>query len=442
MSDNTQSAAWLKAGVGIARTLASSAVWDGGLCAFYGATSPVALGQPPRFRSMGGDVYEGSAGVARFLGWAWVLSGEDALRRTSLGAIRHALSTTEKDWSLFNGGIGIGLVALELAELLDEPELAGLGTSAVEHAGAAAESDGAPFDLLSGIAGMIVGLAAARRYDLDGGWIARAFQLGRRLLACAVSEESRDSKRASFSWPLAPGRDERLCGLAHGASGVALAFETLAQLSPDASGWHRAAQQARAYERGHYSSEAGSWADLRKPETGSSQPSMSYPHMWCHGSIGIVAERLGAMEHDLLARADAVGGLSGIRNHAEQLLSGPVGAGAGETVNGSLCHGLGGVLDVLVDAWKATGDTSWLALGGQVAGLMLNDARRTGGWRSGIIGGWSAPGLMLGNAGMGWALLRMAEPERVPSGWRLGPNPTAYVATGESRIAPSALAAS
>jgi lantibiotic modifying enzyme len=92
------------------------------------------------------------------------------------------------------------------------------------------------------------------------------------------------------------------------------------------------------------------------------------------------------------------------------------------------------VIDVLVDAWKASGDTSWLASAGQVAGLMLNDARRTEGWRSGIIGGWSAPGLMLGNAGIGWALLRIAEPERVPSGWRLGPNAIAQVATSESRL--------
>jgi lantibiotic modifying enzyme len=369
---------------------------------------------------MGADLYEGSAGIARFLGLAAALSGDAVLKATALGALRHALATAE-GWPLFTGGMGIGLVALELAGLLDEPDLITLGTRLVEQASLSASEEGLPFDFLVGTAGVVVGLVAARHYDSNGDWVARAFHLGQGLLAAAVPEGPEGAGGRSLSWPLIPRAAERLCGLAHGASGVALAFEALARLTPEAPGWRAAAQQARNYERAHYSQEAGSWAALRLPGLGMPDLPAGHPHMWCHGSIGVTAERLGALDHDLLARADAVGGLAGARAHAEHLLIGPVGPGAGDALNGSLCHGLAGLIDLFVDAWRFSGETCWLALAGEVGDLMQNDARRVGGWRSGVPGGWSAPGLMLGNAGIGWALLRLANPERVPSGWRVEP---------------------
>jgi lantibiotic modifying enzyme len=150
----------------------------------------------------------------------------------------------------------------------------------------------------------------------------------------------------------------------------------------------------------------------------------SYPHMWCHGSIGVAAERMGSAEHDLLARADAVGGLAGARAHAERLLARPLGPGAGDEANASVCHGVSGLIDLFMEAWEATRETDWLALAGDLADLMLNDSRRAGGWRSGIPGGWPTPGLMLGHAGIGWTLLRVADPERTGSAWRFDVRPS------------------
>jgi lantibiotic modifying enzyme len=140
--------------------------------------------------------------------------------------------------------------------------------------------------------------------------------------------------------------------------------------------------------------------------------------MWCHGSVGICAERLGGMAHDDLARADAVGGLAGARAHAERLIAGPVGPGAGDELNASVCHGLAGLIDLFLDAGQVSGDPTWTALAGALADRMIDDARRPGGWRSGVPGGHPAPGLMLGRAGTAWALLRLAEPDAVPSVWR------------------------
>ena len=338
--------------------------------------------------------------------------------------MRHAIARTT-GWSLFTGGMGVGLVALEIGERLDTAEFVDAGARLVEEASVSALADAAPCDLLVGTAGVIVGLLAAQRYDRGERWLARAVDLGESLLTAAVREGSDSGDETPLSWPLAVGAPERLCGLAHGASGIALALEHLARRLPEDAKWRSAARRARAYERGHYSQQEGSWADLRSPEAGAPAAPAGYPHMWCHGSIGVVAERLGALEHDLLARADAVGGLAGVRAHAEQLLALPLGPGAGDEVNASVCHGVSGLIDLLMDAWDATADTDWLVLARDLADLMKNDARRAGGWRSGIPGGWPAPGLMLGHAGIGWTLLRVADPERTGSAWRFDSEDTA-----------------
>lgn len=407
---------YLERGIAIAAGLATRAIWLDGLCAFFGATSPESLSHPPRFRSMGGDVYEGSAGIARCLALAAVISGDTRLRDTAIGATKHALARVD-GWSLFSGGIGIGLVALELAELLEEPSFAAAGCDLVDAASLACCKADVPHDLLSGIAGVVVGLVAARSYDSDGQWTLRANELGRKLLAEAIRTGPAGRASEALSWPVMPGSNVRLCGLAHGASGVAHAFEALARVATDQTDWRAAARQARNYERAHYSAELGSFADLRGKEFGTG--SVSYPHMWCHGSIGIAAERLGALD-DLLARADATGALAGARQRAQHLLGGPVGPGAGDAINGSLCHGLSSLIDLFIDAWQASDDESWLGLARDIGNLMILDGERPQGLRSGVPGGWSAPGLMLGEAGMGWSLLRLARPGIVPSGWRIG----------------------
>jgi lantibiotic modifying enzyme len=412
--DRPGAAQWREAGLAIARDLAANAIWSDGMCTFHGATAPESRSHPPRYRSMGADLYEGSAGIARFLGVAATMSGVDGLRGTAIGAARHALAHAE-GWSLFTGGTGAALVALELAERLDEPSLRAPGTDLLDRSADAACAAAAPYDFLVGTAGVVLGLLGTAKLPGAG---ERALRLGRALWTAGVDDGPDGPDGRPLSWPLERGSPLRLCGLAHGASGVALAFDALGRCGPDGEFWSAAARRARTYERAHYSAEAGSWADLRPPEPGSGPAPLSYPHMWCHGSVGIAAERLAAADHDPLAAADAAGGLAGARAHAELLLSGPVGPGAGDEVNASLCHGLAGLVDLFLDAWDTTGDPGWVGIADGIGDLMLNDARRCGGWRSGLPGGWPAPGLMLGRAGTGWALLRLAAPTVVPSGWR------------------------
>ena len=397
------------AGLAIARELAGAAIWHGDLCTFQGAVPPNELGAPPIFATSGPDPYEGTAGIARFLALAARFDDDPRLAATGRGALRHAFAHAQGN-ALFSGRTGVAVIALETGW----QEFRDAARDMLEAAASAALDDPAPpADLLAGDAGIIAGLAAVARADPHGPWAALATALGYRLVATGRDADD------GLSWPVMPGQSDHLCGLAHGAAGIACAMESLAQLAPEAGPWRETARKARAFERAWYAPEHGSWADLRSDARGPGGE-IGYPHMWCHGSVGIAAERLGADPGDILARADRAAALEGVLSSTSAALALPRGPGGSDAINGSQCHGLSGVADLMIDAWRASGRPMWLDLARACTAAIRDDARRPEGWRSGVPGGHASPGLMLGMAGIGWAQLRAAHPERVPSAWRIG----------------------
>lgn len=404
----------LETAIHIANRLAEDAVWAGDLCAFHGASAAESIGAPALYRSFDGDFYGGSAGIARFLAVMARITQDERVRRTALGAIAHSTARTS-GWSMFSGRTGAGLVMLEVARVLDEPGLVASGLEAIEQGSeeALAAAGQGPFDLLAGVAGVVHVLVAAMEYDIDGGWRRRAHALGQSLIASARRTE------IGWSWPLSPGHEDHLCGLAHGAAGIALALSQLGGVFHDEPDWRAAAAQARAFEQQWYSPAHGSWADLRS-EGRVAGSSPGYPHFWCHGSVGIGLDRLAAATTDRTNpqdRADAVAALAGARAAAERILSGPAGPGAMFEANGSQCHGLSGLIDLFIEAWRVDPDPSLIVLSRSLTAFMRNDAGREKKWRCGVPGGEQTPGLMLGLAGIGWAHLRAWAPAVIPGAW-------------------------
>lgn len=345
------------------------------------------------------------------------MTGDPKVRRAALGSARQALFAPIGGWSLFSGSAGVGLAVLDVAQLLDAPELVGPSVERIEAASVAALNEAnTPFDLLAGLSGVVMALIWASPYDLDGGWRARAFDLGRQIMGAAHAID--DNPEGPIAWPLANGAAEHLCGLAHGAAGAALAFDALGRLVPAEPGWAAAARRARSYEQIHYDPDHGSFADLRRPDPGQPAGLPPHPHMWCHGSVGVAAERLRADPADLLACADLAGALAGARRFAETITRGAAGPGAGQLANLSQCHGVSGLIDLFLDAHAASGDDSYRSIAEELGTFMINDAHREDGWRSGVPGGWRTPGLMLGEAGIGWAFLRL-EQQSLTAVWEL-----------------------
>jgi lantibiotic modifying enzyme len=88
--------------------------------------------------------------------------------------------------------------------------------------------------------------------------------------------------------------------------------------------------------------------------------------------------------------------------------------------NHSLCHGALGNLDLLIEAQVRLGRSDLQPHIHDSAAIIVADMCHNG-WRCGNPLGVESPGLMTGLAGIGYALLRLAEPTHVPSVLALAP---------------------
>ena len=124
---------------------------------------------------------------------------------------------------------------------------------------------------------------------------------------------------------------------------------------------------------------------------------------WCHGAPGITLSRLRAFEllKGEVHRSEAAIALAATRD----AIAADFARGSG---NFSLCHGLAGNADVLLEGTRTLGadweDARWWAY--RVATFGIETYATDSGWPCGILGG-QAPSLMLGLAGIGLFYLRM-----------------------------------
>jgi lantibiotic modifying enzyme len=198
--------------------------------------------------------------------------------------------------------------------------------------------------------------------------------------------------------------------MARGAAGIAYALLVLAGICGDER-FSAAALDAMAYERSLFSPVAGNWPDLRRARGGDAP---RFRTAWCHGAPGIGLARLRSLPYidDPAIRAEI-----------DAALATTLAAGFGR--DHSLCHGDLGRLELLLAAAEALDQPRWWSHVQHMAAGILGSAAASDGWLCGVPLGVETPGLMTGLAGIGYELLRVAEPARVPSVLALAPPPTA-----------------
>src|SRR6266511_4585198 len=265
----------------------------------------------------------------------------------------------------------------------------------------AALVDSPGFDLTQGRAGAIIAFLALHAETGDSWFLEEATRLGNDLLATAERSDG------AWSWRAPDGvHRANLTGLSHGTAGVALALSELAF----ASGERRfldAGAGALRYERGWFDHDARNWRDLRDEPRGAKQGSgpKRFATHWCHGAPGIALSRLRIYElfED-----------GGLRGEAEVALSTTREAVASASWPGrdfSLCHGLAGNADVLLEGTRVLGkggDHPAAAVPQALADFGARQYLTEGGgsWPCGA-GGGATPGLMIGLAGIGHFYLRL-----------------------------------
>lgn len=430
---------FLDTALAIGRRLARRALWEGTAC-----TWEVLEPQPDpenRVRTLRaeGQLYQGAAGIAWFLGELYRATGEAEVGRAARGGLEYALARGDHLSGLFgfhSGRVGLAWVAVRLSEIFERPDYAERARLLL-GALAGREHEDSGLDVIGGAGGAI---PACLDLAEKAGWDelrAMARELGEHLTGQAQRRPD------GWSWATVGSSAVRnLTGFGHGASGMGLALLELDHATGDGR-FRFAAEMAFLYERRLFNAERSNWPDLRHEGLGEAlffqrmdelrravrdgKPPVyeeSYMTAWCHGSPGIGLARLRAFE---------LTGQDVYRREAEAALRSTLQAIEDELSRGgnySLCHGIGGNCEVPLLAAELLGDPELRQVVERAAreGIETYEARGRP-WPCGTGGGVPDPSLLVGEAGIGAFYLRLADPE-TPSVLLLRPRAMKTAAEG------------
>ncbi len=275
------------------------ALWCGGRCNWTANRG----GSEQIYAALGPLLYTGTAGIALFLWRLFQATGDPIFQRTAEGALGQALSKLPLEGSgYFIGPLGILAVASEITGQTDRRGFL------------RAQPDPANPDVIAGSAGAI---AALLRFGL----VELAVRHGDTIVA-----QARRCDRG-WSWKTVGGL-EGLNGFAHGAAGIGWSLAELFHATGEIR-FRDAALESFRYER-----------NCVDP---------SGEAVWCNGAAGIALARLraGRILNDETLRDEASSGLAFVRD------------GLMSVENFSLCHGVAGNADILLEGGDI--DTARLA---------------------------------------------------------------------------------
>jgi type 2 lantibiotic biosynthesis protein LanM len=356
------------------------------------------------------DFYNGLPGIILFLAHLGAISQQlnyTSLARAALKTITRIVEQDKKTLyfksiGAFSGWGGIIYTLSQLAVLWDEPELLTEAEEIVEFLPTLIEKD-KNLDIMAGAAGCIIALTTLYRCTPSKSTLAAAIACGDRLLA-----EARQMHQG-IGWVIPDSAPEKevkpLTGLSHGAAGIASALLELAAMTGEER-FHTAALTAIAYERSLFVPQMGNWPDLRSfinEIVSNNDRQHVCQTAWCHGAPGIGLARLRSLPY-LNDRE--------ICSEIEIALQTTLKDGFGG--NHSLCHGDLGNLELLLVASLVLDDSQWQNQVERFTSIILESIERNG-WLCGVPLGLETPGLMTGIAGIGYQLLRLADPNLVPS---------------------------
>lgn len=353
-----------------------------------------------QFQPMNYDLYSGSCGVALFLAAIAKITSNSEYHKLALGTLqplRRALRQYEQSVVRalgIGGGAGLASVIYTLTRIgqwLDEPSL-------LEDARQAASfitTDGIcrdeALDIMQGTAGAMLGLLSLYEASLDEAILDQALACGRRLLQARVESES-----SYRSWPTL--ERKLLAGFSHGAAGIIYALLRLYTFTGERD-LLAAAEEGIAYENTIFAPDAGNWLDLR----GEKQP--AFTTSWCHGAPGIGLSRIGGLpvldtrqiREDIEIALETTLTCTGKQDH--------------------LCCGEMGRVEILLTASDRLSRPDLAETARRRAWDVVRRAQDAGAFllhpllpRQVYV-----PGFFQGTAGIGYTLLRLAQPERLPT---------------------------
>lgn len=359
-----------------------------------------------RMQPIGDALFDGRAGTALFLAAMYQATQRECYRALALAALltlRRDIRAGALDRIVprlgLGGPLGCGNVIYALVragEFLDDPELREDGWALAAMLGPDRTAADGGLDVLYGLGGAILGFLAAYASSRRAGFLDQAVACGRRLVAARTRTPS-----GHRAWRTVLG--QHLTGFSHGAAGIAYALARLYEHAPDRD-FREAALEAQAYEGAVFDAAVGNWPDYRDVRDGSPVFSCS----WCHGAPGIGLARLGALQ-----AIDS----SVTRDEIDVALRATEAVGV-QSIDGLCCGNMGRV-ELLFTAGRVLSRPGLLDVAAQQVAHVISRARERRGYSlmgEGVptVAGCH-PGFFQGEAGVGYELLRLADPQRFPS---------------------------
>lgn len=359
------------------------------------------------FGPLQADLYHGLTGVALFLCHLGMMTGDVRYTRLARDGLRTVLARLQHGTLDRLGGMaGTGGVIYALCEMA----LVWQDESLIDAADALATRAGiqpgpqAEADFTGGAAGTIAGLLALYPHRPSGRLRDQIRAHGDWLLETAIRTPD------GIGWVSAPLReigrvDRPIAGFGHGGAGVIGPLFRSAELLGD-DRYRLAADDALACEQAMYDANTGTW------DAGRASGQADELAYWCHGAVGIGLSRLsclGYIQCNQTCQLEIASALTTLESQ-------PSGTHC-------LCHGDAGNLELYLQAAQVLAEPRWELAAATLAGRMLTDFDGAG-WMCGNALAVQTPGLMTGLAGIGYGLLRVAEPAQVPAILLLRPTTT------------------
>lgn len=345
-------------------------------------------------------LYDGLAGVTLFLAYLADVSKQD--RYATLAA--NSFRTLQRYWKddepwqrslgAFSGWGGMIYTLTHLGTLWNREDLLEEAIR-LAHAARPVISNEPVWDIEDGAAGCIAGLLALYDVTRDDDVLLTASQCGGRLI------DSAQKMPIGSGWVVDGCGPRPLSGFAHGAAGIGWSLLGLAAATGQER-FHEMAMNSIRYERSLFSIESGNWRDLRHDDSTSTKEPQ-FMVAWCHGAPGIGMARLTRLSQmdDAEVRSEIAAAVRATLDY-------------GSDTNDCLCHGTLGNLELLLLARETLDDTRLDAPLRTGTSAVVDRISQLN-WQCGVPMGVETPGLMTGLAGIGYGLLRLVEPHRVPS---------------------------
>jgi type 2 lantibiotic biosynthesis protein LanM len=356
------------------------------------------------------SLYDGNCGVALFLAALDCIQGDNQFRDIALGAIqslRTFLQTADRDDAQefameigLGGASGLGSFVyclVKISQFLQEPSLLEDGRRAANLITPEIIAEDQQLDIIGGSAGAILGLLALYSATGERAILEKAIACGQHLLAHRVSVDG--SPRA---WKTLG--EKPLTGFSHGVAGIAYALLRLYSATHDCA-YKEAAIEGIAYEHSIFKISATNLPDFRsvaRQIDGYDRRASS----WCNGAAGISLARLGSLE---TLDTEEIRQELEVALQVTQILD-------FDGVD-SQCCGNFGRIEVLLVAAKTLRRDELFKIAYHQASVQVARAKQTGGYQifDNLPNSVFSPGFFLGTSGIGYGLLRLAYPEKLPS---------------------------